>query len=78
MPGAGHSDPRDAERPSRRADSHRAILREAADGYAPRSPEQTLLHRIVREQLETFLAHMRWRDQPAPRFVEEEFRCPTT
>ena len=76
MPGPGRSDPRDAERPARRgSDSHAAILREAAGGYAPRSPEQTLLHRIVREQLETFLAHTRWRDQPAPRFVEQEFRA---
>jgi hypothetical protein len=76
MPGPGRSDPRDAERADRRGpDSHRAILREAADGYAPRSPEQTLLHRIVREQLETFLAQTRSRDQPAPRFVEQEFRA---
>jgi hypothetical protein len=76
MPGPDGPDPRDAERPARRgSDSHPAILREAADGYAPRSPEQTLLHRIVREQLETFLAQARWRDQPAPRFVEQEFRA---
>jgi hypothetical protein len=77
MPSHGRSDPRDAERaPARRLrDSHPAILREAADGYTPRSPEQTLLHRIVREQLEAFLAHTRMRDQPAPRFVEQEFRA---
>jgi len=55
MPGPGRSDPRDAERaPALTAPEHPAILREAADGYAPRDlPEQTLLHRIVREQLET-------------------------
>jgi len=29
----------------------------------------------VRERLETFLAHTRSRDQPAPRFVEPEFRA---
>jgi hypothetical protein len=76
MPGPGRSEPHDAERPARRGpDSQRAILREAADGYTPRSPDQTLLHRIVREQLETFLAHTRSRDQPAPRFVEQEFRA---
>ncbi|MGH7287727.1 MAG: transposase zinc-binding domain-containing protein, partial [Myxococcota bacterium] len=76
MPGPGRSDPRDAERPVRGGpDSHPAVLRAAADGYAPRSPEQTLLHRIVREQLETCLAHTRRRDQPAPRFVEQEFRA---
>ena len=77
MPGPGRSDPRAAERAPARTgpDSHPAILRAAADGYTPRSPEQTLLHRIVREQLETFLAHTRSRDQPAPRFVEQEFRA---
>ena len=77
MPGRGRPGPCDAERdPAPRApDSHPAILRAATDGYTPRSPEQTLLHRIVREQLETFLAQTRWRDQPAPRFVEEEFRA---
>ena len=39
---------------------------------APRSPEQSLLHRVVREQLETFLARARSRGHPAPRFVEQE------
>jgi hypothetical protein len=43
-----------------------------AAGYAPRCPEQTLLHQIVREELETFLAHARSRDHGCPRFVEQE------
>jgi hypothetical protein len=42
--------------------------------YAPHRPEQTFLHRTVREQLETFLARARERNHPAPRFVEREFR----
>jgi len=55
MPGTGRSDPMDAERAPARSgpDFDPAICRQAADGYAPRAPEQTLLHRIVREQLET-------------------------
>ena len=43
--------------------------------YTPRSPEQTLIHRVVREQLETFLARSRCEDQATPRFVEQEFRA---
>ncbi|MBW2416996.1 MAG: transposase [Deltaproteobacteria bacterium] len=46
----------------------------AADGYAPRCPEQILLHQIVREQLETFPTHARNRDHACPRFVEQELR----
>jgi hypothetical protein len=40
-----------------------------------RSPDQTPLHRTIREQLETFLARARDRDRPAPRFVEQELRA---
>ena len=40
--------------------------------YRPRSAEGTLLHRVVSEQLEPFLARARARGQPAPRFVEQE------
>src|SRR5262245_18118366 len=77
MPGPRRPGPHDAERAPAPTgpDSHPALLRAAADDYTPRSPEKTLLHRIVRERLETFLAHARSRDQPAPRFVEEEFRA---
>ncbi len=44
-------------------------------GYTPRSAEQTLLHRIVAEQLESFLARVRDTGQPAPRFIEQELRA---
>ncbi len=44
-------------------------------GYMPRSPEQTLLHRVVREQLGPFLARARAREQPAPRFIEQELHA---
>ncbi len=47
----------------------------APAGYTPRSPEQTLLHRIVGEQLESFLARARETGQPAPRFIEQELRA---
>jgi len=43
--------------------------------YTPHRPETTLLHRIVREQLEPFLSRAQARDQPAPRFVEQELRA---
>ncbi|MBW2543652.1 MAG: transposase zinc-binding domain-containing protein [Deltaproteobacteria bacterium] len=47
----------------------------APGGYTPRCPEQSLLHRIVREQLEPFLARARETGRPAPRFVEQELRA---
>jgi Transposase zinc-binding domain/Putative transposase len=46
-----------------------------AEGWAPRSPEHSLLHRVVREQLEPFLARARARERPAPHFVEQELRA---
>ena len=57
-------------RPSSPADSDRAW-----PGYLPRLPEQTLLHRVVREQLGPFLARARARERPAPYFVEQELRA---
>src|SRR4029450_7982464 len=50
-------------------------MHEAGDSYKPRSPENTLLHRVVREQLEPFLALARARERPAPHFVEQELRA---
>ncbi len=47
----------------------------ATAGYTPRSPEQTLLYRIVGEQLESFLSRARETGQPAPRFIEQELRA---
>ena len=43
--------------------------------YTPRSPEQTLMRRVVREQLETFLSRSRCQDQSTPSFVEQELRA---
>lgn len=43
--------------------------------YRRHEPEQTLLHEVVREQLEDFLARSSSREQPAPRFVEQELRA---
>ena len=43
--------------------------------YERRQPEQTLLHQVVREQLETFLARAQCRDQAPPRFVAQELRA---
>src|SRR5262245_38167473 len=42
--------------------------------YIPRKPEETLLYRVISEQLETFLARQHQRDRPVPGFVEDEFR----
>jgi len=47
----------------------------ASGAYARREPENTVLHRIVREHLETFLATVREeRGKGLPRYVEEELR----
>jgi len=58
-----------------RADPPRGHSCEVASHYAPRRPEDTLLHQTVREQLETFLSRARQLDHPVPRFVEREFRA---
>jgi hypothetical protein len=42
--------------------------------YCPRSPESTLLYRVVATHLETFLVRQHERVRPLPGFVEEEFR----
>jgi len=46
-----------------------------APSYARRRPEETVLHTVVREELETFLARAREREHPVPRFVKREFRA---
>jgi hypothetical protein len=43
--------------------------------YERHEPEKALLHQIVREQLEGFLASTAHREQPTPRFVEQELRA---
>lgn len=45
------------------------------DEYQRHEPEKTLLHEVIREQLEGFLANASFREQPAPRFVEQELRA---
>ena len=46
-----------------------------AAGYRRREPEKTVLHAVVRENLETFLEAARERDGDGyPAFVEREFR----
>jgi hypothetical protein len=39
--------------------------------YLPRRPEETVLYRVIAEQLETFLARQQDRERPAPKFVHE-------
>ena len=46
-----------------------------ARGYERRRPEETTLHAVVREQLESFLVRAREGDHPVPRFVEQELRA---
>ncbi len=46
-----------------------------APAYPPRKPTETVLYGLVRETLETFLAHARETySAPLPRYVEREFR----
>jgi len=46
-----------------------------APAYRPRRPTETVLYRVVREHLETFLEHARdTYDAPLPRYVEQELR----
>ena len=73
-----------SESGSRPAEHGHAFERTAGDAWAPlpgdyrrRNPEGTVLHQVVRENLETFLAEAE-AHQRLPRHVEEEFRvCPT-
>jgi hypothetical protein len=44
-----------------------------APAYRPRRPQDTVLHKVVREHLETFLAHARESyDAPLPKYVQGE------
>jgi len=46
-----------------------------APAYRPRRPTETVLYAVVRDWLETFLAHARdTYDAPIPRYVEQELR----
>ena len=47
-----------------------------APPYAPRRPTETVLYRVVRESLDTFVAHARETyERPLPRYVENELRA---
>ena len=55
--------------------SSAALSASSSGAYARREPENTVLHRIVREHLETFLATVREEcGKSLPRYVEEELR----
>ena len=43
--------------------------------YERHEPEKTLLHQVVREELESFLARARESGSPVPRFVEREIHA---
>ena len=56
--------------------THAGALGRGRQTYVRRQPEQTVLHGVVREHLETFLAEARQRGggEGLPRFVERELR----
>ena len=47
---------------------------EAAFEYLPHHPEETVLYRVVAENLESFLARQQERGRVVPRFVENDLR----
>jgi hypothetical protein len=56
--------------PPRRAPTSRLAHQDSS----PRDPQQTTLHRVVREYLETFLARRAEEGEPMPSFVVDELR----
>ena len=47
-----------------------------APPYLPRRPTETVLYRVVRESLDTFVAQARETyERPLPRYVENELRA---
>jgi hypothetical protein len=48
---------------------------EAAFEYRPRHPEETVLYKVVAENIESFLARQQERERVVPRFVERELRA---
>jgi hypothetical protein len=51
-----------------------AALQPLPLGYHRREPEKSVLHEVVRANLETFLAELREDSRGLPRFVEQELR----
>jgi len=54
---------------------HSIPRRSSAVEYQRHEPEGSLLHEVVRDNLEPFLARAQSRHQPTPRFVEQELRA---
>ena len=55
--------------------SRRGPVSALAPAYRPRRPTETVLYSVVRQHLETFLAHAReMYEAPLPRYVEDELR----
>ncbi len=53
----------------------RVRVAKLAPAYRPRRPQDTVLHRVVRTHLETFIEHAREAyDAPLPKYVREELR----
>jgi hypothetical protein len=46
----------------------------SAGEYRPREPEQSLVYRVLQENLETFLARQKEKGRDVPKFVERELR----
>ena len=49
--------------------------RDSAGTYRPRDPEQSLVYRVLQENLETFLAQQQRDGRHVPKFVERELRA---
>jgi ribosomal protein S27AE len=43
--------------------------------YTRHRPEESILYNVIRQELEPFLARAQAREQPVPRFVEQEFHA---
>lgn len=57
-----------------RPERARARSSPAREDTSPHDPQQTTLHRLVREHLETFLARRAEEGEPMPTFVVDELR----
>jgi hypothetical protein len=61
---------------ARVARSAAALVASLAPAYVPRKPTETVLHQLVRANLESFLAYARENYEGGlPRYVEQEFRA---
>jgi hypothetical protein len=59
----------------RHGNRKRAAVAKLAPAYRPRRPQDTVLHRVVRAHLETFIEHARETyAAPLPKYVREELR----